>query len=198
MIMKILFALVTLLLPSAAFALKVGQEAPDFTLPSSAQKTVKLSDYKGKTVVLEWLNYGCPFVQKHYKSQNMPTLQKEAAAKGVVWLSIISSAPGKQGHVNAKKAEEDKKAHGSVATAVLLDENGKVGKAYGAETTPHIFVINPERKLAYQGAIDDKPSTEVDDVATKLFAKDAIEATLAGKPVAVAQTKAYGCSVKYQ
>lgn len=181
-----------------AFALSTGQPAPDFTAKTSEGKTVKLSDYKGKTVVLERLNYGCPFVKKHYDSSNMQALQKDAAAKGVVWLSVVSSAPGKQGHGNAAQAEKERAEHGSKASAVLLDETGVVGQQYGAQTTPHMYVVDPQGKLVYQGAIDDKPSTDKSDLkGARNYVREAMEAVLAKKPVATAQTKAYGCGVKY-
>ncbi|RYZ95787.1 MAG: redoxin domain-containing protein, partial [Proteobacteria bacterium] len=143
--------------------------------------------------------YGCPFVQKHYKSQNMQNLQKEYTGKGVIWLSVLSSAEGKQGYANAAQAEADRKQNGSNATAVLLDADGKVGKLYGAETTPHLFVINPKGRLAYQGAIDDKPSADIEDIkGARSYLREAVDATLAGKDVKEYQTKSYGCSVKYK
>ncbi len=192
------YVLMCLLAPMAAFAVQTGSPAPDFSVMDSSGKTVKLSDYKGKTVVLEWLNHGCPFVKKHYESHNMQDLQKKYTGKGVVWLSVISSAPGKQGHGDGAKVEEERKKLHANPTAILLDEKGVMGKAYGAETTPHMFVISKDGKLVYQGAIDDKPSTEKEDVkVAKNYVSAALDSTLAGKPVAVAQTKAYGCSVKY-
>lgn len=195
---KTLLCLLALLIAPAAFALETGKAAPDFAVKASNGKTVKLSEYKGKTVVLEWLNYGCPFVKKHYESKNMQGLQKKYTGDGVVWLSVISSAPGKQGHGDAKQAEADKAAHGSHATAILLDEKGEMGKAYGALTTPHMYVIDKAGKLVYQGAIDDKASTELADVKSATnYVSAALDATKAGKPVAVSQTKAYGCGVKY-
>jgi peroxiredoxin len=195
---KTLACLIALLLAPNAFALETGKAAPDFSAKASSGKTVKLSDYKGKTVVLEWLNYGCPFVGKHYQSKNMQGLQKKYTDEGVVWLSVISSAPGKQGHSDAKQAEADRASHGSAATAILLDEKGEVGRLYGAMATPHMYVIDTSGKLVYQGAIDDKPSTDLADVKTATnYVSAALEATKAGKPVAVTQTKAYGCSVKY-
>jgi len=190
--------LTSTLLSFSAFAAESGSPAPDFTALSSEGKEVKLSDYKGKVVVLEWLNYGCPFVKKHYEGKNMQKLQAEITKQGVVWLSVISSAPGAQGHSDAAQAEKDRKEHGSKATAVLLDEKGLLGKAYNAQTTPHMFVIDAKGTLVYQGAIDDQPSA---DSATLKNAKDyvspAVKAALAGKEVKTAQTKAYGCSVKY-
>ena len=200
--MKKMLALAILMVSMpAAWAVETGKAAPDFTAVSSEGKTVKLSDYKGKNVVvLEWLNYGCPFVKKHYESKNMQKLQADYIAKGknVVWLSVISSAPGKQGHSDAKQAEADRKKMGSAATAVLLDEKGEIGKAYGAKTTPHMYVINKEGNLVYQGAIDSNPSADQADIkgATNYVA-EALNAVATGKPVKTAQTEAYGCSVKY-
>lgn len=197
---KIIACLLVLLAAPAAFAIETGKPAPDFTAKASNGKTVKLSDYKGKIVVLEWLNYGCPFVKKHYDSKNMQSLQKKYTGSGVVWLSVISSAPGKQGHADAKQAEADRAAQGSSATAILLDPKGEVGKAYGAMTTPHMYVIDKAGKLVYQGAIDDKNTTDLADVKTATnYVSAALDSitSVPPKPVAVAQTKAYGCNVKY-
>lgn len=188
-----------LLLTAPLFAdVKTGKAAPDFTLTDVNGKAQSLSSYKGKYVVLEWVNHGCPFVKKHYDSNNMQTLQKELTEKGVIWLSICSSAEGKQGHMTAdewNKTTADKMA---APTVVLLDENGKVGKKYGAKTTPHMYVINPDGNLIYQGAIDDKPTADKADVpgATN-YVRQAVADAMAGKKVATAETKAYGCSVKY-
>ena len=181
-----------------AFGGTVGKPAPDFSLPSSEGKKVKLSDYKGKTVVLEWLNHGCPFVRKHYDSKNMQQLQKKYSGKGVVWLSIISSAPGKQGHSSAAQAEADKKKNGASPSAIILDEKGEVGKLYGAKTTPHMYVVDAKGTLAYMGAIDDNSSADPEDVKTaKNYVSAALDSTMAGKKVETAQTESYGCSVKY-
>jgi hypothetical protein len=148
--------------------------------------------------VLEWLNYGCPFVKKHYNGKNMQALQKEYTAKGVVWLSVISSAKGKQGYGTPAQAEKDRKAHGSLATAVVLDPEGTLGRLYGAQTTPHMFVIDASGKLAYQGAIDDKPSTDPASLkGARSYVREALDAELAGRAPAVTQTKSYGCGVKY-
>jgi peroxiredoxin len=177
---------------------EIGKPAPAFTLPSCESKSVSLSDYKGKVVVLEWTNYGCPFVVKHYGSGNMQKLQADAAAKGVVWLSICSSAPNQQGHAtpaNALKACTEKN---SAATAYLIDESGSTGRAYGAKRTPEMYVINADGLLVYHGAIDDKKSVDPADIATaKNFVAAAIEEALAGKPVSTPETEAYGCSIKY-
>jgi len=183
---------------SAAPEVKIGAPAPNFTAVDSNGKNHNLSDFKGKTVVLEWTNHDCPFVKKHYETNNMQKLQKSATSQGVVWLSIISSAPGQQGFVNGAKANELTKSRNAAPTAVILDPDGKLGKLYGARTTPHMFVIAPNGNLAYMGAIDDKPTTNKDDVATaKNFVAEALSAVKAGKPVAVATTQPYGCSVKY-
>lgn len=188
----ILLALVT-----AAHA-QIGKPAPDFTLKSAEGNDVSLSSFKGKVVVLEWTNSGCPFVQKHYGSGNMQKLQKDATANGVVWLSICSSAPGKQGHLSAAEAADIRAKSGSSATAYLLDEDGKVGQLYGAKRTPEMFVINQDGVLAYHGAIDDKKSPDPADIAgAKNYVAAALSEVLAGKPVTTPSTEAYGCSVKY-
>ncbi len=183
---------------SAQAAPQVGAPAPDFTLKDAYGKEVKLSDYKGKYVVLEWTNFECPFVKKHYGSGNMQKLQKEATGKGVVWLSICSSAAGKQGNLSPDAAVAAVKANGSAATAYLIDEPGTVGKLYEAKTTPDMFIVNPEGILIYQGAIDDKATPDPATVATaKNYVSTALDEALAGKPVTTATTKPYGCSVKY-
>ena len=183
---------------TAVAAPQVGQPAPEFTLKDSNGKSHNLSDFKGKFVVLEWLNHGCPFVVKHYESGNMQNLQKEYTGKDVVWLSIVSSAPGKQGHMNPEETNKAKAEKGSAATAVLLDEDGTVGKLYDAKVTPELYVINPEGVLVYAGAIDDKKSTDPADVAgAKNYVKQALDEAMAGKPVSEPTTAAYGCSVKY-
>ncbi|MGZ3695569.1 MAG: thioredoxin family protein [Bdellovibrionota bacterium] len=189
-----------LLMGNMAMAATTGAPAPDFTAHDSKGKTVKLSDYKGKTVVLEWLNYGCPFIKKHYGSGNMQALQAEAEKKGVVWLSVISSAKGKQGASTPASAEKDKAANKSNATDVILDSDGAVAKAFSAKTTPHMFVIDAKGNIAYQGAIDDKPSADQADVKiAHNYVRDAIDAVTANPPkaVKVAETTPYGCSVKY-
>ena len=179
-------------------AVETGQPAPDFALKDINGKDQKISDYKGKFVVLEWVNHGCPFVKKHYNSGNMQKLQKEYTAKDVVWLSICSSAPGKQGNYTPEewlKLNEEKK---SAATAVLLDGDGTVGKLYDAKTTPHMFVVNPDGTLIYQGAIDNKPSTEESDIrGANNYVASALDEAMAGKPVTKGTTKSYGCGVKY-
>jgi hypothetical protein len=177
---------------------KVGSLAPDFSLVDSEGTKRTLLENRGKWVVLEWLNHGCPFVRKHYDSGNMQSLQKKYKGKGVVWFSVISSAPGKQGFSSPDQANADRQKNGAVPSAILLDGNGEVGKRFGAQTTPHFFIINPKGELAYSGAIDDKPSTDVGDVAgAKNFVAAALDSGLAAEPIQVSTTKAYGCSVKY-
>ena len=175
-----------------------GEEAPTFTLTDSKGTSQSLSDFRGKFVVLEWLNHDCPFVKKHYGSGNMQKLQKEYTAKGVVWLSIISSAPGKQGHRTGPQADADTKDKNASPTAVLLDPAGEVGQKYGAKTTPHMFVLDKEGKVIYAGAIDSINSTNPADVAkAENHIRQTLDAALAGKPVPTPSTKPYGCSVKY-
>ncbi len=186
-------------LPLPALALAVGETAPAFSLQDTQGKTVKLADFKGKHVVLEWTNPGCPFVVKHYGAQNMQALQKEAQAKNVVWLSINSTARGHQDHM-APGALQDKllKDWGAAPTAVLMDERGTVGKAYAARTTPHMYIIDPAGKLVFAGGIDDKRSSNPADIpGAKNFVRAALADSLAGKPVATPSATPYGCSVKY-
>lgn len=199
MIFRMLVAAASYAIIAPAFAApEPGKPAPDFVAVDSAGKTVKLSDYKGKTVVLEWTNHDCPYVKKHYSTGNMQQLQKDAAAKNIVWLSIVSSAPGQQGHVDGPAAEKLTATRAAAPAAVLLDADGKVGRLFDARTTPHMYVIKPDGKLAYAGAIDDKPSTDTADIATaRNHVKAALEAVAAGKPVDPSVTRAYGCSVKY-
>jgi peroxiredoxin len=194
--------LATLLLAAtvgrADAAAVVGQRAPSFELRDTNGKSVRLDSYRGKYVVLEWTNFHCPFVGKHYGSGNMQALQKKYTAKGVVWLTICSSAPGKQGYVTATEAKEGLKEREAAPTSFLLDPKGTVGRSYGAKTTPHMFVIDPKGTVVYDGAIDDKPSTNRDDVpAAKNYVAAALDASMAGEKVETAATQPYGCSVKY-
>ena len=176
----------------------VGQAAPAFAARDTAGRSVSLADFKGKTVVLEWVNPGCPYVQKHYRSANMQGAQREAAGKGVVWLAINSTTREHPDYLAPAALSDWMKSQQAAASATLMDESGQVGRAYGARTTPHMYVIDAKGTLVYAGAIDNKPSASSADItgATN-HVKAALTETLAGKPVSVAQTRAYGCSVKY-
>lgn len=182
----------------AAAQAVVGEPAPAFTATDSNGKPESLADFKGKWVVLEWTNDECPFVKKHYGSGNMQKLQKLFTGKGVTWLSVVSSAPGQQGFVDGARANSLTKERGAVPSAVLLDPQGTLGRLYGARTTPHMYVIDPQGKLVYNGAIDDKPSTDQADIAAaRNYVSAALEQAMAGKAVAVASSAPYGCAVKY-
>lgn len=182
----------------ASAAVEPGEAAPEFTLTDSKGISHKLSDFRGKLVVLEWLNHECPFVKKHYSGGNMQKLQKEYTAKGVVWLSIISSAPGKQGYCTGPQAEANRKDQKASPTAVVLDPSGEVGQKYGAKTTPHIFIINPEGKVIYAGAIDSIRSANSADCAkADNYVRETLDAAMAGKPAPHPSTQPYGCGVKY-
>lgn len=182
----------------AIAAPEIGKPAPAFTAVDSNGKSHALADFKGKTVILEWTNDGCPYVKKHYNAGNMQKIQKDLTADGAVWLSVISSAPGKQGHVDGKGANDLTKSRNAAPTAVLLDPKGTIGRAYEAQTTPHMYVIDGKGVLRYMGAIDDKPSTDVASIpGARNYVRDAVAAVKAGKPVEVAATDPYGCSVKY-
>jgi peroxiredoxin len=182
----------------AAEAPHVGAPAPGFSLTDSNGKAHSLGQYKGKYVVLEWFNPGCPFVQKHYKSENMQKLQKEFTGKDVVWLTIDSSAPGKEGNMSPAEANKQISDWKISSTAFLLDPDGKVGHEYGATNTPHMYVINPEGKLIYSGAIDSKPTANPDDIASATnYVKTALDEAMAGQPVQTPTSRAYGCSIKY-
>jgi len=179
-------------------AVKVGEAAPNFTLADITGQRHSLAELKGKTVVLEWVNQECPFVVKHYASGNMPALQKSATADGVVWLLINSGKPGAQGDFAPAKVGEWAKRHNTAFTAYFRDQDGKVGKAYGAKTTPQMFVINTDGVLVYNGAIDSVRSADQDDIPkAKNYVTGALAALKAGKPVEPGNTKPYGCSVKY-
>jgi AhpC/TSA family len=194
-------ALAVSVLAAAPFAradATIGQAAPAFSVTDSMGKAQSLDAYRGKWVVLEWTNNECPFVQKHYGSGNMQKLQKTYTGQGVAWLSVISSAPGKQGYATPERANALTKERGAAPSAVLLDPEGKVGRSYAAKTTPHMFVIDPKGTLVYGGGIDDTPSTDTADIAkAKNFVAAALDAGLAGKPIATASSTPYGCSVKY-
>lgn len=175
-----------------------GKAAPEFKLKDTAGNTHSLSDYEGKYVVLEWINYDCPFVRKHYNSGNMQRLQKTFTAKGVIWLAINSSAPGKQGNFSLKEILKRSADHQAAFSAYLMDQSGEVGRAYGAKTTPHMFVIDPDGNVIYQGGIDDTPSTKVKDIEkAQNYVAAALDAALTGKTVEITRSKPYGCSVKY-
>lgn len=185
--------------PVAAEGPAIGKAAPGFSLKDWDGKTRKLSDYKGKVVVLEWFNHGCPFVKKHYETNNMQDLQKKYTSKGVVWLSICSSAEGSQGYATAEEHKKTAKDMGAAPTAVLIDADGTVGHEYSAKTTPDMFVIDNKGILVYGGAIDDQRTPDKESVKTaKNYVAAALDETLAKKPVAISSTKSYGCSVKYK
>jgi len=191
-------ALALIVAPLLVWAAKVGEPAPDFTGTSSTGKTIHLADYRGKFVVLEWHNNGCPYVKKHYNSGNMQKLQKEWTAKGVVWLTIISSAPGKQGYVTAAEQNDYMAKMDATPTAALLDPTGVIGHLYDAKTSPQMVVIDPKGVVIYDGAIDDRPTANPADIegATN-YLNLALEQAMAGTPVATPTTRPYGCSVKY-
>jgi len=183
---------------TAGAAAIVGQPAPALTVRDGDGESRSLAEFKGKLVVLEWWNPGCPFVGKHYGSGNMQKLQREWTGKGVVWLTVDSSAPGQQGYLTAADAKATLAGKGGAPTALLLDPDGTTGRAYGAKTTPHMFVIDRSGTVAYAGGIDDKPSTDPADVATAHnYVSAALSELLAGKPVTVRTSQPYGCGVKY-
>jgi peroxiredoxin len=177
---------------------RVGQQALEFTGKDSQGKTISLADYRGKYVVLEWTNRDCPYTKKQYDSGNMQALQKEWTAKGVVWLTVLSSAPGEQGYLTADQENAQMTRVHAHPTAAILDPSGQIGRLYGAKTTPHMFVINRQGKLIYDGAIDDKPTTDLSDVkGAKNYVSAALAEAMAGQAVQTASTRPYGCSVKY-
>ncbi|MGB5834383.1 MAG: thioredoxin family protein [Thiohalocapsa sp.] len=199
---------VTLLMATAALAVlfagaviakpEVGQPAPVFTAADSTGKTWSLESLRGSPVILEWTNDHCPYVVKHYETGNMQELQRDAAEEGYVWLSVISSAPGKQGYVSPEKADELTSLRNAAPSAVLLDADGSIGQAYAARTTPHMYVIDETGTLVYMGGIDDKPTTDPADVAgAENYVRLAMADRAAGKPVQQAVTRPYGCSIKY-
>ncbi len=179
-------------------SVSVGQPAPDFKVKDTSGKEQSLSAYKGKFVVLEWVNPGCPFVQKHYDTSNMQSTQKAAEAKGAVWLTVSSTAPDAGDYRKPAELAAWLKEKGASPTAALMDDDGKIGKAFGARTTPHMYVINPEGKLVYAGAIDSKATARKDDVKTATnYVTAALGEAMAGKPVSKATSEPYGCSIKY-
>jgi peroxiredoxin len=193
-----LFAALSMAGTAAVAAASVGQSAPAFSVTDTAGKTVSLADFKGKYVVLEWVNPGCPYVQKHYSSANMQGTQRAAVDKGVVWLAVNSTAPDAADYRAPAAMASWMKEQQAAASAALMDSDGKVGRAYGARTTPHMYVIDAQGKLVYAGAIDSRPSSRAADVkgATN-YVNQALGEALAGKPVSLAATQPYGCSVKY-
>lgn len=195
----LLAASLVTLAATAQAAPAVGQAAPDFTLKDASGKTVKLSDFRGKHVVLEWTNPGCPYVRKHYNSGNMPATQQEAMDKGVVWLAINSTERDSGDYLAPAQLAAWKAERKSKPSAILMDEEGTVGRAYGARTTPHMYIVNPQGQLVYAGGIDSIPSSNPDDIkrATN-YVKQAVGELLAGKPVSQAATRPYGCSIKYK
>jgi hypothetical protein len=189
---------VAILLACLAGAQRVGEAAPDFRATDSSAQIHKLSEYRGKFVVLEWHNNGCPYTRKHYESGNMQRLQKEWTGRGVIWFTVISSAPGQQGFVTAKQENDYLKQMSASPTAALLDPQGDVGRAYAAKTTPHMFIVNPNGVLIYDGAIDNKATTDQGDIATATnYVSQALEEAMASKPVSTPTSRPYGCSVKY-
>ena len=186
------------MLSGSAWALKPGDAALEFKGTDSNGKTETLTQYRGKYVVLEWANQGCPYDQKHYKSGNMERLQKEWTAKGVVWLSVISSAQGEQGYVTPSEENAYLERMHAVPTAAVLDPSGTIGKMYGAKTTPQVFVIDPQGKLVYEGALDDQPTPDPASLkGAHNYLDAALEESMAGKAVTTPVTRPYGCNVKY-
>ena len=194
----LLAAALALTTGSAGAVATVGQPAPAFTATDASGRTVSLADYRGKHVVLEWINPGCPYVQKHYNSANMQGTQKDAVAQGVIWLAVNSTAPDASDYKTPTAMTQWMQAQKAAATATLMDSDGKIGRAYGARTTPHMYVVNPAGTLVYAGAIDSKPTANPADIPSATnHVKVALAESLAGKPVSTPSTRAYGCSVKY-
>ena len=184
--------------PAQAAVAKVGEAAPAFTSTSTSGAAVSLADYRGKLVILEWTNHDCPYVRKHYDTGNMQALQRETTGAGVIWLTVISSAPGEQGYVKPAQADELTTSRKAGPTAVLLDPKGEVGRMYGATNTPHMYVVDKAGLLVYAGAIDDQPTTRRGDVAgANNYVRAALQSVAAGQPVKTPVTRAYGCTVKY-
>src|SRR5438270_4177282 len=195
----LLRSILILAVVATALAVKVGEAAPDFTATDSNGKTQHPADLKGKYVVLEWHNQGCPFTKKHYESGNMQRLQKEWTAKGVAWFTVISLAQGMQGFVTPSQENDYVKSMKAAPTAVLMDPGGSLGHLYSAKTTPHMFIVDPSGTLIYNGAIDDHPTSDQSDIAnSKNYVSLALQQAMGGKPVAEAATRPYGCSVKYK
>jgi peroxiredoxin len=198
MLRRTLLAAVLALAGAAHAAPSVGQAAPEFALKDASGKTVKLSDYRGKYVVLEWTNPGCPYVQKHYDSGNMAATQREAIAKGAVWLSLNSTHKGHSDYLAPAAVASWQKERQALPTALLADEEGATGKAYGARTTPHMYIVNPQGHLVYAGGIDSIPSSSPADIPKAVnYVRQGLAEALAGKPISLASTRPYGCSIKY-
>lgn len=198
--MRLFISFLAMLFVNGAYAAgaKTGELAPDFYLNGADGKVYKLSDFKGKTIILEWFNNECPYVKKFYDSKTMQGMQALALSKGNVWLTLISSAPGKQGHATAEEALKIAEERAMKNTAVLLDESGNVGKLYGAKTTPHMFIVDKDGKLVYQGALDDRPSTRPESLnGSQNYVAEALVAIEKGQPLKNGNTAPYGCSVKY-
>src|SRR5947199_959851 len=199
---KITLIVLTSLIATAVFALEpppVGSAAPDFSLADAKGQTHSLAQYKGKYVVLEWFNPECPFVKKHYGSDNMQKLQQEYTGKGVVWLTVDSNAPGSEGNITADQAKKIMDSWKTKQTALVLDPESKIAKLYGAKNTPNIVIVGPDGKIVYEGAIDSKATPNPADIPTSTnYVKAALDEALGGKPVSNAQTRPYGCSVKYK
>ena len=200
MLRRTLLVLSTLSFAAAIQAApSVGQPAPEIALKDAGGKTVKLSDYRGKYVVLEWTNPGCPYVKKHYDSGNMAATQQDAAAKGAVWLSVNSTEKGHFDYMEPARLAAWQKERKLQATATLMDEDGVAGKAYGARTTPHMYIVDPQGRLVYAGGIDSIPSNNTDDIKQAVnYVKQGLGEAVAGKPISAATTRPYGCSIKYK
>jgi hypothetical protein len=200
MLRRALFALPVLCLATGIQAAPaLGQPAPDFSLKDTAGKTVKLSDFRGKYVVLEWTNPGCPFVRKHYDSGNMAATQQDVAGKGAVWLSINSTEKASYEYMEPVQLVTWQQERKVQPTATLMDEDGVAGRAYGARTTPHMYIVDPQGRLAYAGGIDSIPSSNPADIQRAVnYVRQAIAEATAGKPISVASTRPYGCSIKYK
>jgi peroxiredoxin len=197
----IIFSIVSIMMFTgliSASETEIGKPAPDFTLTDSNGNEHSLSDYEGKFIVLEWINFGCPFVKKHYKSGNMQKLQKTYTGKDVVWLTICSSAPGKQGNLPPEEINQELADYNTANTAYLIDESGEVGQLYGAKTTPHMYIINNEGVLVYAGGIDNIKSTDTDDIEKAInYVKEGLDLLLDDKEIETSVSAPYGCSVKY-
>ena len=199
---KLILTAITTLAAGALYAADVppvGSAAPEFSAPDTNGKTQSLSEYKGKYVVLEWFNPECPFVKKHYGPGNMQKLQKEYTDKGVVWLTVDSNAPGTEGNITAEQAKKIMESWKTHQTALLLDPESKIAKLYGSKNTPNMVIINPEGKIVYEGAIDSKATPNPADIPSSTnYVKNALDESLAGKPVSNSQTKPYGCHITYK